>query len=152
MSDKRVYRRIGSFLRWREAADEIKDAAETLVATGLDKKFKIFPAPVRMKDANGHIFWNIQVLDVEATAAANENANPEATTGESEAKFNRLRDSGAFKKPGRKAAQYVAFDESHTLQEWSKISGIAYRTLYARIKNGLSLEDALTRAKYQRDS
>ena len=34
--------------------------------------------------------------------------------------------------------------KTHTLPEWSEITGIKYGTLWARIKNGWSIEKALT--------
>lgn len=44
----------------------------------------------------------------------------------------------------RKIAEYTINGEAHTLKQWCEIYGIKYHTVYARIRCGRTLEQALT--------
>lgn len=43
-----------------------------------------------------------------------------------------------------RAKRYELDGESHTLREWSKISGVAVNRLYNRLRKGYTLEEAMS--------
>ena len=51
----------------------------------------------------------------------------------------------------RNAVVITAFGETMTLPEWVEKTGFSYMTLYTRLQNGASPEDALSRTWYSRE-
>lgn len=138
-----------------EADDLTRRLDQMLKVTGKDVEFEAID-PVKHR-AGHNTHWKVRMvnLKVKAERKAREAEEKKRQRELRKAEASRRRSEAMKGKPlperaGRQAVLYRALGKSMTIQQWAEASGINERTLRTRLRNGLSMQEAVTRPLWKR--
>lgn len=153
-----------------EADSNLSVYAALLVRNGLTDRFGVSVSPDFERDAFGRIntdrpTWSIVLTDRHPNVAlpaflrkdnfqlkrlSRERSSQPSASPSAEDWDEEEDDDSPPVNRFPKGALYDVHGASKTLPEWARDAGINYSTLMARLRNGASLEEALTRPSHQR--
>jgi hypothetical protein len=144
MAAKPEERYVDAYEKYEDAADLITQLAEVVMSLGLGERFAIQWAPRQIKeyDRNGNVIgnaWGVYLVDKKPDQPL-----PDRLSFKPRLPEKKTANPKSAPSQRRVNTLYEAFGESKTLNQWAKVAGVSWPTLNARIKAGMTMEEAIT--------